>query len=274
MKKILIVCIIIVCIILVKLYFIRIRNFYLFDRGHFSDTSRSIKLLKENVELNQREKPQLFQTYNDKTKIPKEVIDNINKYAPEYEHTILDNNDCIKFLQIYFNDNVLDTFNKLKMGAHKADLIRYCLLYIYGGAYIDIKTELVKPLNDIFKNPNIVYSVIANSNDHIYQGIISTPPQNPLFLSLIQYIVDVKNTLMYHSFCVDFFYQISKDIDEYPSEGINNGKYQQYYLFTEKCSRVDSTMCYDGFDRYGYCCFIWDKDDPIIKTRYSSYPWK
>jgi len=274
MNKILILFILCICLFLCKNIFIKFKNFYLFDREHFSDTSRTIKLLKENVYIEYKEAPQLFQTYNEKRKIPKEVIDNIQEYAPEYQHNILDDNDCIHFLQKYFNNKVLNTFNELKMGAHKADLIRYCLLYIYGGVYIDIKTELVKPLNTLFKDPNTLYSVIAHTDDHIYQGIISTPPQNPLFLSLIQYIVDTKNPLAYHFFCTDFFYQISKDIGNYPVKGLNNGKYQNYYLFSEKCSRTDSSMCYDGFDRYGFCCFIWDKDEPVIKSRRSSYPWK
>jgi hypothetical protein len=41
-----------------------------------------------------------------------------------------------------------------------------------------------------------------------------------------------------------------------------------------KCSILDDSMCYDGFDQYNLCCFVYDGDKPIIKTRRSSYPWK
>ena len=37
-------------------------------------------------------------------------------------------------------------FKDLKIGAHKADFFRYCILYIYGGIYIDIK---IFPQNNI-----------------------------------------------------------------------------------------------------------------------------
>ena len=46
-----------------------------------------------------------------------------------------------------------------------------------------------------------------------------------------------------------------------------------YYLFTEKCNK-NANDCYDGLDKYGLCCFVWDGGEKIIKTRYADYPWK
>ena len=75
----------------------------------------------------------LFQTYNNINKIPPKVFQNIEKYAPDYKHFIYDDTACKIFLKKYFVPEVLKKFNKLKLGAHKADLWRYCVLYIYGG---------------------------------------------------------------------------------------------------------------------------------------------
>jgi hypothetical protein len=44
------------------------------------------------------------------------------------------------------------------------------------------------------------------------------------------------------------------------------------YIFKEKCSN-DSNLCHDGLDKYNLCCWIYDKNTRIIKTRYSDYPW-
>jgi len=222
----------------------------------------------------------LFQTYYDKSKIPLDIYYNIKKYAPEYTHVIMDDRDIEVFLSKYYNNNVLKTFHSLKLGAHKADLARYCILYIYGGLYMDIKVELIKPLSEIFTDQALFYSVISKDEDHIHQGIIKSPPNNPLFLSLIDYIVLTNNPNNYHDFCIDMYKNIKDDIVSNGlkrqlaiKEGVNIGNSgNKYYLFREKC--LDKFFCYDGLDQYGFCCFVFDGKEMIIKTRRSSYPWK
>lgn len=215
----------------------------------------------------------LFQTYVDKSKIPQEVFDNIKLYAPEYTHVVMDDYDLSEFIYSYFDSSVLYTFHNLRSGAHKADLARYCLLYIYGGLYMDIKTELIGNLSDIFKDPNTLYTVLSYKSEQIYQGIISSPPKNPFFLSLIDYVVRTQNPWDYLGFCKDFYFQIKADSKQKVLPGENKGS-QPYYLFSEKCTSATENMCHDGLDRYGFCCYVWDGDKPIIKTRRASYPWK
>lgn len=216
----------------------------------------------------------LFQTYHNKNKIPIEVFDNIKKYAPEYVHFVLDDNDIKQFLQTYYTKSVYDTFNNLKLGAHKADLARYCLLYIYGGIYLDIKVELIKPITKVFsKGDDIFYSVLADDDTHVHQAIIKSFPKNPLFLSLIDYIVKTNNPEIYLDFCIDLYKQIAKNIGKI-NEGLNidfNTNFK-YYFFRENCSK-DKSKCYDGLDRYGRCCYIMENNISVIKGRRASYPW-
>ena len=219
----------------------------------------------------------LIQTYHNKSKIPYDVYKNIKQYAPEYNHIIMDDDDIKIFLKKYYTDIVYDTFISLKKGAHKADLARYCLLYIYGGIYMDIKTELIKPLKDVFtEDEDTFYTVKSIFSGTVYQGIIKAPKNHNLFLSLIDYIISVKNPLGYLDFCRDMYIQLEYDIkDKIVKDGLNIGNNgNKYYFFRENCSSDDSSMCYDGFDRYGLCCFIWDRNTPVIKSRRSSYPWK
>jgi mannosyltransferase OCH1-like enzyme len=216
----------------------------------------------------------LFQTYHKKEKIPLDVYTNIKLYAPDYTHIVLDDNEIILFLQEYFTDEVVNTFKNLKKGPHKADLARYCLLYIYGGLYLDIKVELIKPVNDIFNHGDIFYSVISSvSIPHIHQGILKSYPKNDLFLSLIDFIIKTQNPKNYLDFCEDLYKQIKNDVGEIKM-GLNTGKTgYKYYFFIEKCSETDFSLCYDGPDQYGICCFVYDNDTPVIKSRRASYPW-
>lgn len=247
-----------------------------FDRYNFWDTkeieNNKRKYIKyiNNVYNSPYNNP-LFQTYYNKSKIPVDIYDNIKKYAPEYTHVIMDDKDIELILNEYYNEDVIKTFRSLKLGAHKADLARYCILYIYGGLYMDIKVELIKPLSEIFIDNNIFYTVISKDSDHIHQGIIKSKPNNPLFLSLIDYIVKQNNPHDYIDFCKDMYTQIEKDVGNI-NDGLNIGKSNtKYYLFKEKCS--PDFHCYDGPDQYGFCCFVFKGEDKIIKTRRSSYPW-
>lgn len=238
------------------------------------------KLIKTNEKFsNQNNNESLIpkiviQTYYRKEKIPDKVYLNIQKYAPGYEHIIFDDNECEDFLKKYFNPSILATFRKLK-GAHKADLFRYCYLYKHGGVYIDIKTELIRPMDEVF-NQNYTYSVLSIVKNTIYQGIIATPPKNPIFLKLIYFmvkLVDRTNEFPYIIFTYDFYQKIKKYCGEIPKSGLNTtDQTYPYYLFTERCSK-NKEKCYDGLDRYGLCCYVYDGDEKMIKSRYSDFPW-
>ncbi len=230
---------------------------------------------KNNNNLNSNIIPKIIhQTYININKVPKKVFENIKKYAPNYEYRFYDNDYCIYFIKKYFDYKIFDAYNKIKLGAHKADLFRYCVLYIYGGIYLDIKTELIQPIENIF-NKNYIYSVISIDKKSIYQGIIATPPKNIFFMNLINNFVKIVNTkidIPYVEFINDFYNEIKKDTKKEITEGENIGTNNNYFLFTEKCTK-NKFFCYDKLDRYGLCCYITYNRNNIIKTRYSDFPW-
>ena len=213
----------------------------------------------------------LLQTYINKEKVPQKVFDNIQKFASDYEYTFFSNEHQYQFIKDNYDQSVLDAYNNLENLAHKSDVFRYCYLYIYGGVYLDIKIELIKPLNQIFNN-NYVYTVLSSVGGTICQGIIATPPKNEIFIKLIEYAKTLSKNIAYSTFTRDFYAKVSDDTGNTLVPGVNIGKELSYYLYVEKCTK-NSMDCYDGLDKYGKCCFIYDKDVPIIKVRYSDYPW-
>ena len=221
----------------------------------------------------------IYQTYMDKTRIPKKVYDNIKKYASKYKHIIYNDIECKQFIKHYFGLKVVKRFKGLK-GAHKADLFRYCLLYIKGGIYLDIKTQLITPIEKIFTKNNTMYTVLAKGPKQVYQGVIATPKGNPIFLKLIEFMMninlhDLRTKKTYLIFTIDMYRNINKlTHGTHLRQGYNKSKNKgiDYYLFQEKCSK-NSLECSDGLDRYGYCCYINNNNKKIIKTRYSDFPW-
>lgn len=218
----------------------------------------------------------IYQTYSDKTKIPDIVFENIAKYASSYKYSFYNDDECKLLLKTYFQPKILNKFNSMKMGCHKADLFRYCIIYLYGGFYIDIKTVLLKPLDRIFNNNYDFYSVIALENKTIYQGILATYPRNDIIKRSINFILESSNKQIdnMYSIFIEFLYiDICKSsILNKVKEGKNILKNSdKVYLFKEEC--CNKTCPDKPKDRYGRYCTIKDKDEIVFETRFTTFPW-
>jgi len=202
----------------------------------------------------------LFQTYHSISKIPDYIYNNKREFASNYQHKIYDDVSGLKFIKKYFTQPVVDKFKELK-GAHKADLLRYCLLYVYGGVYLDIKSILTKDLDSFLNFDNLnnhrLYTVksampVINS---VYQGFIATTKNNPLFITLINLILQTP------SFIIKINYQVFT--------------MQMYNLIKENSieNLLFKEMCKKGNDRYGFDCIVNNDNDKLFDVRDPKYPY-
>ena len=84
----------------------------------------------------------LFQIWiTDNNDPPNQYVSNqmlkLKAMYPECQYRLYNDNDIKSFLASWFNPEVLQAYELLKPYAFKADLARYCLLYVYGGYYFD-----------------------------------------------------------------------------------------------------------------------------------------
>jgi hypothetical protein len=203
----------------------------------------------------------LFQTYHSISKIPKYIYDNKKEFASNYQHKIYDDVSGLEFIEKYFTQPVVDKFKSLK-GAHKADLLRYCLLYIYGGVYLDIKSILTKDLDSFLNFDNLdshrLYTVksVHLLFPSVYQGFIATTKNNPLFITLINLILqtpEIVTKLCYHVFTMQMYNLIKNNPIENP-------------LIKETCKR--------GNDRHSLKCIVIDKNNiKLFDVRDPNYPY-
>jgi mannosyltransferase OCH1-like enzyme len=105
---------------------------------------------------------------------------------PDYSYYYYDNIESRRFLRTYFDKSVNDAYDILVPGAYKADLLRYCLLYIYGGCYFDCKQILLKPLNNIIKKDD----ELLLCKDFIEDGILNAVMLCEKNLDLIKIVID------------------------------------------------------------------------------------
>ena len=144
----------------------------------------------------------IYQTWatKDLPKKMKERVESLKIQNPLFKHHLFDDNDCREFIKTHFREDVLYAYDSLIPGAYKADLWRYCVLFIKGGIYLDIKYT---PLNG-FKFINLIESehLVADiNNTDIYNALMVCLPGNKILLDAINMIVEnVKNKFYGTSF--------------------------------------------------------------------------
>ena len=138
-----------------------------------------------------------------------------NKINDRYD---IKNEDKFNFIKTYFN-HLLETYNIIKLPQHKCDLFRYCLLYKYGGIYLDVDLEMKQSFDNIIINNNcadLISSIGAHTSDknNVYEvcnGYIITTPNNPIFLELINLIIKNPNPTDYGLNVKNFYSSLKSD---------------------------------------------------------------
>jgi hypothetical protein len=138
----------------------------------------------------------LYQTWKTLDLPPKmkENVELLKKQNPEFTHYLYDDKMCRDFIEEHFDKSILYTFDKLNPGAYKADLFRYCVLYINGGIYLDIKYRCVKNFKLIYLTNTEYYvrDLSHNNGIHgIYQALLICYPYNNILLKCINDIVNI-----------------------------------------------------------------------------------
>ena len=91
----------------------------------------------------------IFQTWedNDFPTGMRKAMQSWQDLNPEWNYFFFTKEDRRAFIQAYFSKEILDAYDDLLPGAYQADLWRYCVLYRYGGIYIDTKFTLHEPID-------------------------------------------------------------------------------------------------------------------------------
>ena len=122
------------------------------------------------------------------------AVAKLKAHNPEFKHHLYDDAMCATFLLEHFSRDVVEAFHKLIPGAYKADLWRYCILYVYGGIYLDIKFECVGDFKLLQLTDQEYWvserNLLLDHDRGVYQGLLVTMPQNPILQKCIIQLVD------------------------------------------------------------------------------------
>jgi len=93
----------------------------------------------------------IYQTWKTKDLPPtvQKVRDDIQALNPDYKMVLYDDAEMDTFMKMSCDEAVYKIYSNLNVGAAKADFWRYCVLYKYGGVYLDIDSTIIKPLDEL-----------------------------------------------------------------------------------------------------------------------------
>jgi len=135
----------------------------------------------------------IFQTSEDKN-IPPRMFDAINswlKMNPDYNYYFFDKDARRDFLMKEFDESVVKAYDSIKPGTYKADLWKYCVVYIYGGVYADAKMVCKVSLDELIDSPFV--SVRDRPDASILSAFFCAIPKYPFLKRAIK--ITVSNIL-------------------------------------------------------------------------------
>jgi mannosyltransferase OCH1-like enzyme len=130
-------------------------------------------------------------------------VDILREDNPQFKYHLYDDDDCRDFIDKYFDESVLNAYDRLVPGAYKADLWRYCVLYIHGGIYLDMKMrcvgdfKLIELVDKEHYVKDIESSNIEPNSIGIYNAVMIQKKKNPFLMECIQQVVKNVNDNYY-----------------------------------------------------------------------------
>lgn len=146
---------------------------------------------------------QIYITDSDSAPLPpyfQYCVEQVKQGFTNCRHSLYNGGMLRQFIAENFGAEVLKSYDILKPYAYKADLGRYCLLYQYGGWYLDIATRVLNPINIGPEIQSLAFRDMqyASATSYACSNTVLYAKQNdPVFERAISLIVENCNNKYY-----------------------------------------------------------------------------
>ncbi|KAI1393058.1 family 32 glycosyltransferase [Hypoxylon trugodes] len=147
---------------------------------------------------------------------PEALVDTPSWLAknPDYTYILVGSEGGDQFVNEYFahDQNILQTYNRIRNPGLKSDLLRYLILSVKGGTYTDIDTLAIKPIDEWVPKHirHLVRLIVGLEFDRLdglqwadiphdlqfCQWTIAAAPGHPVFTSMANWAVNSINKLV------------------------------------------------------------------------------
>jgi len=112
--------------------------------------------------------------------------DSFDEYHDNWTYTLLTDKDRRHFIKKHF-PLLLGIYDNFPYNIQRADLIRYCWLYVNGGVYTDLKNVFIRSMNDLFREyPDKALLIGRSANTFGASNyFLASIPHHPFWLACI-----------------------------------------------------------------------------------------
>ncbi|CAH6419257.1 Hypothetical protein HVR_LOCUS456 [uncultured virus] len=211
---------------------------------------------------------QTFQTHGVPNNIAQAIYSWVN-HNPDYEYRYYAEHDRKAFITKHFDVKVLAAYNSLIPGAYKADLWRYCVIYINGGVYIDVKMGSLVPLNSIIDSDTDLVIINDTHDGTIYNAFFAAAPRHPAILKTIDVVVNRILKKEYGSHILYPTGPLAMGHAILPLYGFTGHAHDGKHIIKDENERDQIIQVYSHRTRNRVTNVIDIKGEDIIKTRHT-----
>ena len=148
----------------------------------------------------------IFNTWNEIPNEEKlaEIKENLIHRNPGWNYYLFDSQGRQSFIKKHFSKRVSEAYNFIIPGAYQADFFRYCVLYVYGGLYLDLGIYTLPSLDNFIDQIGAPFiSVRDQRKKRIFNAIIFSIPKHPFLKTVINIATDNAHKGFYGSSDLD-----------------------------------------------------------------------
>jgi hypothetical protein len=193
----------------------------------------------------------------------------IKKLYPNEEYHLYSGEEIEKIIKNNFHNDVFVAYKKLKPYAYKADLARLCLLYLYGGLYVDLNLYFINTIPNLHEVEFFAFRDISEMSKQswsVLNGVIYSFSKSKIIKNAIDLIVKHCKKEYYGFQCIGVSGPLVLGIaivKSLPHHGATNGKMDNFIIksFNEKTQNEIKKIEYISDKFLG---LIMDYEDKLI----------
>jgi hypothetical protein len=190
------------------------------------------------------------------------------KLNPNYEIHLFDNSMCEQFLFNEYSKLHYDIFKFIPDGPIKSDFWRLCILYKYGGIYVDADIHPLIPIDNYLIPTSDFVTCITHKNRNFNPHFIASKKKEYLLQLFINEYIDMYKYKrhLYNYWDWSIIYIFNKYLDRIRNPKISTIVFKniKFQFFTEKTNSLSKYPNLHSF----YCIF---NNLKLFNTRYINY---
>ena len=164
----------------------------------------------------------VFLTYKTVAELPNEVVTHIRELNPGFTVHAYGDPECVAFLHQFFGAGHARFFLDIPDGPIKADFWRACVIYVYGGVYLDADSRLTRPLAEFVIHDIDLCTSGSMTRDRVNPIVIVAKPKNPIIWRCIEIMLSKRSqpyNYWRYSICPALFQALNEFIPNFKHNG-------------------------------------------------------